>query len=76
MNTNLCKNYEKCPIYSGVLQGKEMTSKIYREKYCEGGSEGWNLCKRYLVKEKSGKCPQNTLPNSTKSVDEIIAELG
>ncbi len=76
MNANLCKNYEKCPIYTGILQGKEMTSKLYREKYCESGAEGWNACKRYVVKERTGKCPQNTLPNSTKSVEEIIAELG
>jgi hypothetical protein len=71
----ICKNYEKCPIYSGVLEGKDLTAKGYRKQYCEAGVEGWQSCKRYLIKEKTGKCPPNLLPNSIKTLDEIIASM-
>ena len=72
---NTCKKYEKCPIYSGVLKGKEFTSKAYKDQFCEAGEKGWLSCKRYLVSEKAGECPANLLPNSRKSVEEIIEEM-
>ncbi len=71
----ICKNFEKCPIYSGVLVGKETTAKNYKKVYCEAGTEGWSQCKRYLVKEKIGKCPPDLLPNSFKSVEDIISSM-
>lgn len=70
-----CKNFEKCPIYTGVLVGKETTAKSYRAQFCDAGEDGWMKCKRYLVKEKAGKCPPDLLPNSFKTVDEIIAAM-
>ena len=75
MNTNTCKNYEKCPIYTGILKDNQVTSKSYREQYCNAGPNGWNKCKRYLIKEKTGQCPPNLLPNSLKSVEEIITSM-
>jgi len=75
METQLCKNYEKCPIYNGILKDKVATSSSYKNHYCEAGEQGWSLCKRYLVKEKTGKCPPNLLPNSTQSIDDIIIKM-
>jgi hypothetical protein len=72
---SICKNYEKCPIYTGLLTGKDTTAKGYKSHYCEAGEEGWLKCKRYLVKEKAGKCPPDLLPNAFKSVDDIIASM-
>ena len=74
MNT-ICKNYEKCPIYSGVLTGKEITSKNYKLRYCEAGEDGWLACKRFQVKELTGKCPPDLLPNSFKDVETIMKEM-
>ena len=71
----ICKNFEKCPIYSGVLSGKDTTSKSYKFQYCEAGEDGWLKCKRYLVKEKTGKCPPELLPNSFKTIEEIVASM-
>ncbi len=67
-----CKNYQKCPIYSGVLKDINMASKAYRAYYCDAGEKGWGTCKRYMVKEKVGKVPEGLLPNSHMTVDEII----
>jgi hypothetical protein len=70
-----CSNVDKCPIYSGVLKGKDSTAKSYRKLYCEAGEAGWKKCKRFLVKEKTGKCPTDLLPNSFSDVDAIIKEM-
>jgi hypothetical protein len=71
----ICKNFEKCPIYNGILCGKEITAKGYRIKYCEGGEEGWKACKRFQVKERTGQCPSDLLPNSFKDIETIIQEM-
>ena len=72
MEVTTCKNFETCPIFTGRLQDKEITAKSYKAQYCNAGSNGWNSCKRYLVKEKTGKCPPDLLPNSMKPLEEII----
>jgi hypothetical protein len=66
-----CPNLEKCPIYTGILQGKAMTSKAYIQYYCDTPTEAFKTCKRYIVKEQTGKCPPDLLPNSILSVEEI-----
>ncbi len=70
----ICVNSAKCPIFSGVLLGKEMTSKSYKSRYCEAGSQGWETCKRYMAKAKFGVCPSDLLPNSILSLDEIAVK--
>ena len=71
-----CQNYEKCPIYSGVLKDMSFTSGAYKQTYCDAGSQGWNQCKRYQVKARTGKCPPDLLPNSKKTVEEIAKQYG
>ncbi len=71
MIMNTCPNAENCPIFTGLLSDKVMTSKSYKRQYCEAGEEKWSTCKRYLVKQKYGKCPPDLLPNSMKSVEDI-----
>jgi hypothetical protein len=70
-----CKNFEKCPIYSGVLKDRNVTSKVLRIQFCDAGERGWQSCKRYMVKEKAGKCPPDLLPNNPKSIEVIISEM-
>jgi hypothetical protein len=71
-----CQSSPKCPIYSGVLKGMTYTASAYRQLYCDAGSTGWNKCRRFQVKMRTGKCPENILPNALKSVDEIIKQHG
>jgi hypothetical protein len=76
MEEQLCKNYEKCPIFNGILGGKEATIKSYKKTYCTNPSPtGWVTCKRYIVKERIGKVPPELLPNSNKSIEEIINSM-
>jgi hypothetical protein len=74
METLICPKTPKCPIFNGILQGTEYTE-TYKKLYCEAGEEGRKKCTRYQVSLKVGKCPENVLPNSLKSVEEIIEEM-
>ena len=74
METQLCPKTPKCPIFNGILQGTQYTE-TYKNLYCEAGEAGRNKCKRFQVSQKVGKCPENVLPNSSKSADEIIEDM-
>lgn len=69
-----CAKTPKCPIFNGILKGTEFTD-TYKNLYCLAGPEGRAKCKRFLVAEKIGSCPPNILPNSTKSVEQIVEEI-
>jgi hypothetical protein len=70
-----CEHYATCPVFNGILQGMETTVKIYKRQYCEAGPEGWHKCKRYQVKQKTGICPPDLLPNSIKTLEQIITAM-
>jgi hypothetical protein len=74
METKLCPKTPACPIFNGILKGTEYTE-VYRHLYCEAGETGRNKCRRFQVASRIGSCPPNVLPNSTKTVDQIIAEM-
>jgi hypothetical protein len=70
----ICKNSLKCPIYSGVLKDLTYTASAYKQLYCDAGDQGWGKCRRFQVKERTGKCPENLLPNALKTVEQIIEQ--
>lgn len=51
--------------------GQEHRSPGYKNQFCDAGLVNWKRCKRYMAKEKYGKCPPDLLPNSTLSIEEI-----
>jgi hypothetical protein len=69
--TDVCPSAEKCPIFTGVLKDKIFTTKSYKMQYCEDGEKGRNNCKRWQCKNKFGKVPENLLPNSITTLEEI-----
>lgn len=74
MEATLCPKTVKCPIFNGILKGTEYTE-TYKKLYCEAGEEGIKRCRRFQVAEKVGVCPPDILPNSSKSIDEIIDKM-
>lgn len=74
METQICPKTPKCPIFNGVLKGTDFTD-TYKKLYCEAGEAGRERCRRFQVARVIGKCPDNVLPNSTKSVEEIIETM-
>lgn len=71
MSTDICPKTPKCPIFNGILKGTEFTD-TYKQLYCEAGQEGRDRCKRFQVALRTGKCPDNILPNASRTVEEII----
>jgi hypothetical protein len=74
MEANICPKTITCPIFSGVLKGTEYVE-VYKKLYCEAGEEGRKKCRRFQVSSTVGKCPPNLLPNSSKPLEEIIADM-
>lgn len=74
MDAQLCSKTLKCPIFNGVLKGTEYTE-TYKKLYCKAGDAGRQKCRRYQVSQKAGMCPPKVLPNSAKTVDEIVANM-
>jgi len=74
MDASYCPKTPKCPIFNGVLKGTEYTE-TYQKLYCKAGDEGRKKCRRYQVAQEVGMCPPDILPNSSKTVDEIIINM-
>jgi hypothetical protein len=74
MEAALCPKTPKCPIFHGILKGTEYTE-TYKKLYCEAGEDGRQRCRRYQVAQKVGVCPPDILPNSSKSVEEIVEKM-
>jgi len=72
----ICIKSEKCPIYAGILESKEILVETYKSLYCENGKPGHENCKRYQVSLVAGTCPPDILPNNDLSVDTIIRLMG
>jgi hypothetical protein len=74
MEPKVCPKTEKCPIFNSILRGTEFTE-TYKKIYCEAGEEGRSKCRRYQVAQAVSVCPPNILPNSSKTVNEIIQSM-
>lgn len=72
--TTVCPAAEKCPIFNGILKDKSMATRMYQTQYCNAGVEGRNKCRRWQCRQRFGKVPDNLLPNSFKTLDEIARE--
>jgi len=70
----ICPKSEKCLIFNTPLGGEVITN-AYRNQFCYNGLKGRNNCKRYLVMQRIGKAPLELLPNSRKSVEDVLEEM-
>lgn len=71
-----CPKFVKCPIYQKNVFKNESSGESYKNLYCNAGEAKYKACKRYLVSEKAGKpAPENIMPNSSLTVDEIIEKM-
>ena len=73
MKINKCPLISKCPIFKENVFHNQKTGMTYRVLFCEAGLEKYNNCKRYQAVKKGGRMvPENILPNSKLTVDEIL----
>ena len=73
MENNNCEYIASCPVYNRCLTENPALAQMYRTFYCENGKKAKEACTRYKVSKKIGTCPPFILPNSSKSVNEIIS---
>lgn len=68
----ICERSKKCPIYKGILKSNDILIGTYKELYCENTRDKIEKCRRYQVAKVLGYCPDNVLPNSNLSTEEIV----
>ena len=71
----ICFRSAKCPIYTGLLDSKDVLIKTYKTLYCEKGKVSHERCKRYQVAAIAGSSPPDLLPNSPLAVEEIVKRM-
>ncbi|MBD3330475.1 hypothetical protein GF354_03005 [Candidatus Peregrinibacteria bacterium] len=69
-----CPKLKKCPILVKGVLFNERTGETYRHLFCSDKKK-YPTCKRYLATIKSGlKIPDYIMPNTSLTVDEVIAK--
>ena len=69
---DICPNAITCPLYTGMLAGKEAFTDFYKSTYCDAKEEKYKKCKRFIIKSIYGKCPPDLLPNSSLTTEKIV----
>lgn len=73
MGDNICANYNICRLVNAPdFKIQESNKNGYLEAYCNAGKEKWSACKRYIVKEELGFCPDFVFPDTTMTSAEVI----
>jgi len=70
----ICPKTPKCPLFNNGLLKRQQSAETYKKMYCNVPSNFAN-CKRYIIAEKAGKCPDYVLPNSSYTIDEILERM-
>ena len=75
MEANLCPRTPGCALFNDNLLKRKESAEVYKELYCRAGESKYITCKRYMVSEKVKICPDNVMPNSSMTVNEIIEQM-
>lgn len=70
-----CPKIQKCPIFVNNVLSSERAGVAYKTLYCQAGEAKFKSCKRYIVSNQAGFCPPEIMPNSSKTVDEILKKI-
>jgi len=72
MENDVCKKIEKCPIFVKGILVNDFAGMAYKNMYCLVPGK-YKTCKRFIAAQATGKpVPESIMPNSKKTVDEII----
>jgi hypothetical protein len=76
MDNKKCLNYNSCQLINEKdFLPSSLDKKKYIKDYCENNDNRSKYCKRYIVKESLGFCPDFVLPDTTLSVEDIIKKF-
>ncbi len=60
-----------CALFTGKLSIPEDTRLMYNCIYCLGRETGWKSCKRFVLLETDGFCPDFVMPNTLLTFEQI-----
>lgn len=69
-----CPKTPKCPLFNGHLLKRKGSAETYRLLYCNSEIK-FKQCVRYIISEKTGKCADFIMPNSSLTIDEIMNRM-
>ncbi len=70
-----CPKICSCPLFNEKLQVGEDSKIIYKKCYCLDEETRWKSCKRFVVAEHMGFCPDYVMPNSLLSFEQIFTRI-
>jgi hypothetical protein len=72
----ICPNYNTCKLVNtdGFLESEEVRGNYIR-KYCEGNSQPWEKCNRFMTHETLHFCPDFVFPDSEMTVNEVMDQF-
>lgn len=71
-----CYKGNKCRLFLGKIDLSEHTRLMYNCSYCLGLESKWRNCKRFLLLETEGFCPDFVMPNTLLSDEQIMKRVG
>jgi len=70
----ICSKTPTCALFKGTLLKRKESAETYKQLFCKT-VERHKPCKRYMISDDLGECPDFVMPNSTMSVEEIKAKM-
>ena len=74
---NICPKQGICNLFNDRITSfkSKMSLEIYKKLYCNAKDEYWKECKRLTIFNKTGKCADFVMPNSTLTTEQIIDKM-
>ncbi len=74
MGNGKCKYSNSCPVFQETLKEEGKPSFIYRNVFCNRGTDGWNACKRFHIYELDIDPPKDLLPGNSDGIENIVSK--
>jgi hypothetical protein len=63
MSVFLCKYSKQCPVYNGKTKTNGTPLPVYRNVFCNRGSNGWKNCEQFMEYSKQELIQENERDN-------------
>ena len=73
----ICPKQKVCNLFNDKIQTfkSQKSLEIYKKLYCNAKDEYWKDCKRFMIYQKTGKCADFIMPNSSYTIEQIIERM-
>ena len=70
-----CPKIGACNLFGGKLEIPEDSGIRYKCFYCLCDETRWSSCKRFILIDEIGFCPDFVMPNSLLSSEQIMSRI-